>query len=316
MRVAILIVIVLFILITGCEESSGVDEKTSVTHHEPFIFNMGHYFLNDEQNLSFPIWFNDSIIQSMKIKELIRTIYVASTKEDTLKIPEQVYRYYFNEDGSLKQMQVIHYYDNQLMGEMTYNINEIDDFGYAVTIPQKKAASDEEVEILENYPILQKEEYSHKYLEYRYSDGKRLLYMLQEHNWGPLTVDSIFNPDPNDRIVLGTPFVPVKKYNVQNRVNESNVVEYKYNGHDIVGINYHKYPFNYRRSILYNGEGECMGFVDSTFSDDEYLTRQESIFHIEEGLPVRLIHENKSDQSEVGYNQFETFEYKYFEPTE
>lgn len=303
-------------LVAGCNVQSQGEEKSSAAYHEPFIFNMGHYFLDDELNLSFPIWFNDSIIKLRHIKKLTRTVYVASTKDDTLKIPEQVYHYYFNIDGGLKEMQVIHYYDNQLMGEMSYSFKGMDEFGFAIAVPQKKAKSEEEFEILANYPIVEKEEYRQKYLVFRNSDGNRLLFMLKEKNWGPLTIDSILNPDPNDRIVLGTPFSPVKKYNVDNRVNESNVVEYKYDGNDVVGINYYKYPFSYRRSILYNGGSECIGFVDSTFSDNEYLTRQESMFHMEEGLPVRLIHENKSDKSEVGYYQFETFEYEYFVPAE
>ena len=52
--------------------------------------------------------------------------------------------------------------------------------------------------------------------------------MLNKKYWGALSVDSILEPRPIDRVVLGSPHFPFKSYRVENKVKEKDVVEYRY----------------------------------------------------------------------------------------
>ena len=266
--------------------------------------------------MSFPVWFNDSIIKARKISSIQRMVYMSSTEKDTTDAAlKEVKTYYFTEMGQVRELEVEQYYDNVPVGSMSFTIEERDEFGYAMALSRPGINSIPDEEILEQYRFYKKEDYMDKFLVYTdMNTGDYLFYMLNKENWGTLSVDSILHPTIHDLIIFGTPHKPTKKYQVENRVNEFNVVNYSYNNVDYLNeISFEKYPFHYKRSMLYNDRGMCSGFVDSTFSNDKYLTRRESMFHFEEELPVRLIHENKSGKSEAGYYQFETFEYVFFE---
>ena len=309
-------ILILAFFVFSCSGELRKSSEKEAKIVEPFIFDLAHFFSEEELNISFPVWFNDSIIKKGKISSIRRMTYMSSTEKDTLNtLLKEIKTYHFTESGQVREVEVEHYYDNILVGSMSFTIEERDKFGFSLAVgrPGEKVGPDEEIQ--EQYRIYKKEDYTEKFLVYSdLSSGDYLFYMLNETNWGTLSVDTILHPTISDLIIFGTPHKPIKRYQVENRVNEFNVVNYSYNNADYLAeITFDKYPFHYKRSILYNDLGTCSGFVDSTFSNEKYLTRRESMFHFENSLPVRLIHENKSGKSETGYYQFETFEYDFWE---
>ncbi len=304
-----------FVIVACSEIREKSIEKETLTA-EPFIFNMEHFFSEKEYVVSFPVWFNDSVIRNQRIETLQRITYMSSEEKDTSTASiKSIKTYHFNEEGLLQGLTVQNYYDNLPIGSTSFVLENHDENGFAEvsSSPGQSTLSDEE--ILERYRRYKKEEYTKKYLVYaEVETGRYLFYMLNERNWGTLSVDSILSPAEQDIVAFGDPFKPHKRYQVKNRVNEFNREEYEYDeAGNLLQISFDQYPFNYKRSILYNNKGRCTGYVDSTFSGEKYLTRKESMFHFEDELPVRIIHENKSGKSEAGYYQFEVFKYSFYD---
>lgn len=305
----------LLLLFTACRENPTANPEEDEEPTLPCLFNMNRSFTPEEFNISFPLWFNDSLIRKHKIETLTRNLYSNSVDIDTTDLSLRESKVYtFNEAGKLIGLYIEHYYDHTLVGSMSFTFSKHDEVGYAEVQSRKEKILRSDQEILSQYRRYTKEKYADKYLVFKEQmSGDRLFFMLRKKHWGSLSVDSILNPSRRDMIVLGTPKKPHKRYKVENRVNESEVVEYSYAEGLLKRISFDRYPFHYERSLTFDRKGQCTGFIDSTFSNKKYLTRRESTFQMKKGIPVRMIHETKSSKSATGYYQMETFEYSYFE---
>lgn len=304
----------LFALLVACQSDPRKVEVVEELHNVPCLFNLNRTFTPDEINLSFPLWFNDSIIRSRKIHTLTRTLYATSDDADTSElVKREVKQYTFDKDGKVVGLYVEYYYDHTLVGSMSFTMEKQDEHGFAIVLPRKGTYTRGDEEILEQYRIYSKEKYARKFLVYEeLRDGDYLFFMLREANWGPLSVDSILHPERQDMIVLGTPSTPHKRYKVENRVNERDVILYDYQGHTLKGISFDKYPFHYERSLTYNEKGVCTGFVDSTFSNQRFLTRKQAKFSSRNGLIDEIVHRNDTEMAGSGYSQIERLEYTFF----
>ena len=81
-------------------------------------------------------------------------------------------------------------------------------------------------------------------------DQHRQILIENEDLWGALDIDKTLNPNPDDWIVLGTSLKPLKRYHVQNKVEEKSVTEFTYLNGGIKKIVKNDYPFVYKsRSI-------------------------------------------------------------------
>ena len=167
-------------------------------------------------------------------------------------------------------------------------------------------------ETFEQFLLYDKVDYQENYLVYQNTkSGYYLFYMLKKEYWGTLSVDSIFKPNPQDLIVFGSPLTQQKKYFVENKVNESEVVQFYYSPNNSpTEIKTERFPFHYKRTITYNEYGNCIGFIDSTFSNGEFLTGRNSTFVFEDELPTKIIHQSTSNNKL--FIQVETFKYDFY----
>ncbi|MCH2229030.1 MAG: hypothetical protein MK105_01705 [Crocinitomicaceae bacterium] len=316
MRLKLIGLLSLMIAIVSCSEDKGRPFLKRNVDYQPFLFNMQHYFSPQENSMSFPIWFNDSIIKNRKIKGITISGYPSSkSKEVDQNAPKTTKTYVFNEEGEVLSVLYEQFYEHMKVGSYIFNYaTSKDEFGFSKVekVIQKNSNQNE----AEQYSVFQKEQYGEKFLIYKDErTGNYLFYMLQARNWGALSVDSIFNPTINDNIVLGSPMYPVKTYRVENVVNEIDVVEYFYDkSNQYMQSKLHdEYPFQNHRSMNYSKSGECLGFVDSTFSGDRFLKARQTSFVKEEELPIKIIRETKSNDAASSYFQIETLEYSFFE---
>ncbi len=265
--------------------------------------------------MSFPIWFDDSLIKQKSIKQIKRSLYVSSTENDKIGIePKAIYVYDFNRQGELTNVSIDHFYENIQVSSTTFDyLTGKDENGFA-KVKMKANLPGENDE--STYLIYEKEPAHKKFIVYKNNrSGDYLFYMLNRENWGALSIDSILSPTPDDIITLGSPIKPVKTYQVNNMVKEEHVIKYQYekkSGH-IMTVRYDKFPFQHKRSIRYDKKGNCTGFIDSTFSQGVYLNRKESKFDFKEDLPVSLTQKNESIKATSKFFQLEHFEYSYFE---
>lgn len=306
------------ILLGACsEEKSGRFLKKS-ERYQPFIFNMQHYFSESELSVSFPIWFDDSLIKQYRIQKITRSIFIGEySEENEATAPKEIKTYVFNKNGQLLSLQIEQFYENVKVADNIFDyLSPKDEHGFSnVQVRREKKSLVDEFS-LDHFRLYEKQDYTDKFLVYNNEEsGDYLFYLLNKKHWGVVAVDSILSPTPRDIITLGTTVFPKKTYQVENTVNELNVVKYQYDksSKHIKTIEYNEYPFLRKRSILYDQKGGCHGYIDSTFTDDVFLKRRVSKFISEDGMPVQLNHGVQPKDSLSGVFQYEKFDYEFFE---
>jgi hypothetical protein len=307
MNIRFFIFILSVLLFTSCSEEKRQQFREKMKPSRPFLFTMELMFSDAEQQISFPIWFDDDLVREKKVKTITRSIFPLNASTDD-RTPKKIVVYQFNERGSLESLRFQKFYENTIVENITFNYLEgKDKMGYADV---EIADSENQEYDGDEYLTYNKEKYLERFLVYTDDDsGDYIFFMLNEKNWGALSIDSILKPTPNDLIVLGSPSKPFKKYKVHNTVSETNVVDYEYRGKDevIKSISFENYPFYYKRYVNYDKKGYCTGFIDSTFTANEYLTRTVSTFQMnKKALPKKLI------QTKPGGGGYELFEYEYY----
>lgn len=308
--------VVLFFLLS-CSEEKATPFLAKSENHADFLFNMQHYFSDSEFNVSFPLWFNDSLVRLHKIEKIIRSTYLSGNDlEEGMPAPKEVKTYLFNENGELLSIQVQQFYENIEVANIAFDyLSPKDQNGFS-TVERRRGKNIVDEDFHDHYTIYEKEDYKEKFLVYTNEQtGNYLFYLLKRKNWGAVSVDSILQPTPEDIVALGSTFYPKKIYQVENTVNEINVVKYTYDKSNryIKEILYNDYPFKKKRTILYGQTGLCKGYIDSTFTDDKFLKRRESKFEFTKTLPTILKHVNHVNDSVTGFFQYERFKYTYFE---
>ena len=316
MRLLLTSLLIVLLTAAGCSEEKRSPFLKKKINYQPSIFNMQHYFSDYEYSMSFPLWFNEEILTAKKIKEIRVKVYPYSQGIDVIEnSPKQTKVYTFNEEGEVISVHFEQFYENTKVGSYLFDYStEKDINGFSKV--EKTVGPNSDQKASEHFSIYEKERYGDKFLIYKDEfSGDYLFYMLNRKNWGALSVDSIFNPTVEDKIVFGSPFIPHKSYRVENVVKELDVIEFNYDKSDafVQEVKYDEYPFRNKRTITYDKKGVCVGFVDSTFSGQNFLKAELTSFKMEYQLPVKIVHESKSNESISSYFHIETIEYVFFE---
>jgi hypothetical protein len=306
----------LLIAFTSCGDGLRQKKKANIMEEEPILFNMSQMFTDNELNVSFPIWFNDTIIKKHRIKSIKRYIYSGIDKENKEGTLKELKTYNFDDKGEILSVEINQYYENMLVAELSFNYLGIkDEYGFANVVPEKVENSNGQDDN-NHYAIYEKNLYGNKFLVYVNSeDGTYLFYMLNKKDWGGVTIDVDLNPTPNDIIVLGSPKTPTKKYQVRNTVNEFNIREATYNKKGVISkMEFEKYPFSFHRTFSYDKKGKNIGFVDSTYSGSQFLTKRVSTFKFENSdMPKEILHEHFAEDEVKGNIEKEFFKFEFFE---
>ncbi len=302
-------------LLFSCQQKN--DRVTVLKKSEsskPFVFRMNQLYTPAENEVNFPLWFEDSIIASRGIAQLKRSVFlVTGEMEDDIDLRE-IRNYFFNRKGKLDSMKVTYYFDDQIIGFRSFQWeSKNDEMGFRRLL--KSLKSYELVEFEDSF--IEFEPVSKGVNSYCYQSNKyRKCFIPRRDFWGPFSVDSILKPSSEDQIVLGKAKIPFKKYSVSNKVHERNVQLYTYSddGMAILSISRSEYPFDVKRSVIYDKDWRCMGYVDSTFSDGVFLTvTRAKISNNKSGLPVQLKKLKGGNKTEYTVVLRENYEYSFYE---
>ena len=315
---------VIALFFSACSGFGKDVKKNNSDKVAPFLFRMNAMYTDAEKFVSFPIWLNDSLVAKYKIKKMTRSLYFIDL-EDSLEInnlqndiPREKREYWFFDNGQLKELNFSFFYDDEQIGIFTFLYKSLKDkYGYADIVELKdsthlESTEDENVDF--PYKIHQKARQTEKYLAYQDMEtGNYLFYMLNNKNWGPLSIDTVLNPTQNDIIVLGKPMLPEKQYRVINKVNERDVQQFKYNSSSnrIETILRQESPFENNRTLMYNQNGYCNGYIDSTFSGKHFLTRIVSEIKLDKlNRPIKVIHRKENQQDKTARISIELIKYE------
>jgi hypothetical protein len=315
----------IFPLLMACKDHSGDALDLDKIRSQQSVFRMNSYGTEAEKFISFPVWFNDSVVKASKISKITRDFYSFDPADSTeiaainSEVPREKREYWFNQNGQLKDLKVTYFYDDQEIGSVHYTyVSPKDKFGFAKVVIFSDTNS--VIDLEENdmdfpFKIHEKVKQTSKYLAYRdQQTGDYLFYMLNRKYWGPLSVDSILKPSHKDIIVLGTVYFPTKKYQVSNKVKEKDITRFVYNraSHVLESLQKQDYPFENKRCFVYNKNGFCTGYIDSTFTDKVFLTRIVSEVKTDKKMnPIRIVHTKENQNNETGRIAVERISYEY-----
>ena len=310
-----------FFLLFSCKNEQEGKDDLKENKAGLSVFNMGSMFSESENWLSFPVWFNDSVLKMNGIKEIRRRVYHISINDledsdDIEDIPRETRVYHFDRQGTIKSVEIAYLFDDQEIGRVAYVFTPTDIPNYfsVKTIVGEQVNYDGLIRELpfKQHNLISRSKKGMTFVEME--TGNHLHIMTDPKYFGPLSVDSIFNPHPEDLIVLGRPAKMKKKYNVVNKVHESNVNLFTYtrDGFPMM-IERSEFPFDNKRSVTYDQNSRCVGYIDSTFSESAFLTAITSEFKLnEQGLPVKQNRFKESGKRKTRI-AFEEYEYDFYE---
>ncbi len=313
----------LFALLIGCSREKS-NQSNRGSKNEATLFNMRFLFTDAEKRISFPLWFNDSLIRNNNIQKITRKIYFVDPGDSldlktlAMDIPREQRVYSFVKDGNLKELLVSYYYDDREIGKVHFEYKTIkDENGYAKVLLKDRSTEGSEIsEQPLDFPfeLYRKVKKADKFLAYENTEtGDYLFFITDKKYYGPWSIDTILRPTPKDIIVLGKPARQEKEYKVQNRVNESDVSKRSYEAKSdrIKDLVKQDYPFETKRTFVYDKQGKCNAYIDSTFSGSSYLTRvlSEIVFD-KKNRPIYVIHRKENRENIVGRISIELFTYE------
>lgn len=276
------------------------------------------YFQEEISSLiNFPFWFNDSIVSKQKIQQLTITsfkgiisdtsAYNPDSEDETF--PKRTLIYTFNPQGRLIQLQITDFSEGIVISNQSFRFNQSDQLNYCEAVQKDNLYGVEN-----NTFTYNPTKFSASYASYEASNDLDLIHFILNKNcFGPLSVDSIASPLPNDWVVLGYPDRPVKRYKVKNKVKETSVSNYEYYNENFPKlITNEEYPFFKKRYFNYQN-GHFKGYIDSTFIDETFVTSVKTlIYYDKKRLPTKIIHKKEHAESVNNYQTHELFTYTFY----
>ncbi|ASS50342.1 MAG: hypothetical protein A3D31_12300 [Candidatus Fluviicola riflensis] len=305
------------LLLCACSGKNSVKKVTTVV--QPSIIHPLFFQEEIAAHLNFPFWFNDSIIRKQGIQSFTWRVYRSTQLDDEsngqpisdLKIKVI---YTFNEAGKLISVERNEYSEGLKISERKYALipTVFPSFFQDKPLQPMVSNGDESTEayvcLVKNKPRKRVDQYEDNYNHLRYH------FFPDKKYWGPLSIDSIGRPGENDWVIRGTPDKPKKRYQVHNTVTERNVTHYDYyNDNYPHMIRWTDYPFTQHRHFNYSKNGVFTGFIDSTFVDQAFVTRNVSVFDFDAlQRPIRITHKKAHADGDKHYQTIETIDYILF----
>jgi hypothetical protein len=313
------------LLLISCT-SPKVNEKREVKQsYKPNLLQFPFLYIPEENNLSFPLWFNDSILSAYHIVKLDRRTYVFDM-EDSIDITKpsisdlnERKEYRFNPTGSIKNVRFTYFFDGEKIGHMAFHYTlETSIKGYCFAENTDTTnAGDFSIGIKNDLPIKQHEilRKNSRFLSFKtIHENNKLFFLPNSAFWGALAVDSILHPKPDDKIILGSPTKPVKSYKVRNKVLQKDVMRFMYvSGTTILKkMTWIDFPFSTTRTFRFDKLGRCAGFTDSLFSGHQFLKRSVvSIWFNKKNLPVKILFKHELNPGKQQLGRMEVFRYTF-----
>jgi len=328
----LLFTFIFFLLNCSTEGRKRLFKRKEKSIYTPSFIHLPSLLTNEEDYISFPNWFNDSIIENHKIERITRKSFLE--KED-VELTENQHKsftlrglkeYYFTEKGNISKLIIRNYYDEKEIGSHIYSYEKEKfpkqeffktklEHVFYPGIENKEEDEFFDENLLKNpYKIVEKIDANNLIKQYQNIEtGDYLYYVLSPEYWGALSIDSLISPNPKDEIVLGSPNHFYKKYQVTNKVNEFNVRTYTYDDIHPKKVLYwevNHYPFKQKRNFIYNNQGICYAYIDSVFSNDQFVTKTKSNIHYNpKSEPISITHLKSNKNGDTLFTSKDVFEY-------
>jgi hypothetical protein len=312
----------LYILISaGFILYSCSENKKKPIKRQVIVADLIHplYFQDEVSGLiNFPFWFSDSLVSKNNIQQLTITFFKGTIDDTSASntdygdetFPKRTLIYNFNQAGRLIQMQITDFSEGIVISNQSFVLKKPTDIDYCEVVQKDNLYGVENntftyspIKTTANYAVFESS-----------NDNDLMHFILNKKYFGPLSVDSMANPLPNDWIILGNPSKPIKRYKVRNKVKETFISEYTYFSENYPKlITNEDYPFFKKRYFNYSN-GHFNGYLDSTFIDKTFVTSVKSfIYYDNKRLPTKIIHRKEHVEGVNKYQTHELYSYTFYE---
>lgn len=305
----------LFILLfAGCEEEKSTTSK-NVVKTPPInkdIINWAFFDADGFQNISFPVWFNDSIVFNKNIEQIHFSINKLdalddSTIQDTL--PSTLYEAHFSK-GGLEVFYVKRFAKEIKIEEQWFKYQkEKDSLGYSLPNITNNVIY-EENEFLPIFSTLQnakqyqrlklveKDTSTIQYLNTLSAEKEMHVFIIDSTNWNVHFIDQNFKHPEKNTFYYGLPSKYLESFRIKNLVEKEQLSSYKYfENNCIYQRSSFTNGFENRRTFLYDSTGRITTFVDSLIVEpNDCIESITSKITYKEGLP-KLISSFKSQDT-------------------
>lgn len=302
--------VIFALLLTGCGdgEKPTFRKKRTVEKQHSFL-NLQRIFSPLEKEISFPIWFDSTIVEKKGIKQIIRNIYPLNETDSTSAYPKEKWVYSFDEKGKINQVEIAHYYENTKTDEVSiFYPKGTDENGFSSANIQQK-----EGKIVNTLQQHNKKNYGEKFLVYENkSSGDYLFYVIDPKYRGVVAIDEALSPTVQDIVGIGTPLEIKERFILKNKVEQYDKIVFKYDKTHVEKMQFDQQPFTTKRFIQYAEDGHCSGFVDSTFSGAKFLSCVNTSLQTQkDNLPVRVVHSSELNKGDAKNFRLEVFDYQF-----
>lgn len=319
------LIIFLGLWLVACQAEG--ERKPLIKRKRPTgVINYQVMYSDLANEISFPLWFNDSLVAKERICRIVRSIYprIEGVKQvdTTSMVPREQWEYFFREDGSIYRVSHRSFFDDQVISYFNFAYPKVKNTGFYRTVLKDSMVrygtgdfipvyEDNPEDLYHVYSLVEKED---KFTAYKNSETGNFLFILSDTKFrNPLAIDRLLGPTPMDKIIVGELPFPEKVYRVENKVVEHDVQRYSYDRGAILRIEKQDYPFHTDRSFLYNLPGYCTGYIDSVFSEENYLTRIKTRFLLNKmNVPNTVIHQKQNPNDVGGFIYVENFQYELY----
>lgn len=286
-------IFLLFFILGACVGKKHESQpKKRQNEANEFIFRMQLMYTDQEDEASFPVWFNEQMIAKQKISSVTQIIYATGIK-DSPKCLREKRQYYFNRNGVLRCMVIRSFFDDEQIGLMRYDYpSGHDALGYGRFQLVKDTSR---LDFIEDANVQDQKSWfrplyagSNMMVFRNVQTGKRRYYFPK----GKIEkADSIPDPRLFDQIVMGTVIKPTSCYFLGKDKIKVNITRYIYSKKTgaIARILFYRGHLTMKRNFDYNARGKCNGFVDSTFTNSKFLSETQTSFILNDaGNPTKV----------------------------
>lgn len=282
----------LLLISYGCsEEVQPVSkEKAETPLKKKGVINWTFFNKEGLRNISFPIWFNDSVIEQKKIQKIRLSINELELSEDSTfqdTVPSTFYDIHFSK-GVLEKIYVKQFSEEIAIEEQSFRYEEKkDSLGYSIPTITNNVIY-EENDFLPIFSTLQNaQQYSRlefdnmdstslQFVNTLSADLEKHIFILDSSNWNVHFIDQTFKYPEKNTYYYGLPAHHFESFKIRELVKKDQISSTKYFENDcIYQHSTYSNGFENRRTFLYGKNGNVTGYIDSLLVEpNEFIERK------------------------------------------
>ncbi|PKR82046.1 hypothetical protein CW751_01535 [Brumimicrobium salinarum] len=332
MKIRVLYTILLCsLIIVSCK--SDVQTNVKQTPIPPLQNQLVNWsVMNDKgwNDMSFPIWFSKSLIDSLGISQIemkhISFNFTDSLMSYTDTVPHTSFQFSFKKNGQIKKLVIAEMVDGIEIANYFFSYNkDLDSLGYSApaissNIKYRKKgvvallSTFQELEQFQRKVFLEKDSSHISYIDKNSSDNIHHYYITDSDYWNVSFIDNTYAPEGKNVFYFGTPKKYTSAFTLENLVEKTTLEKRSYYSNDVLKKQiFYAGQFMTQRHFHYDTIGQCVSFYDSLKTNtNEFLHLEKGKISYHNNLPKYVAYYNEEDTLNTTPIKQIAFKYTYW----